>query len=151
MTYDINNIWWYRCLENRQDLSYSAHGFKVTQKFIFMPKNWKTKIWIFPLYFQEFSFINLSGKYVQKCDLSEHFRTLQTQQKCLRIVKNIFSEGAMHFSRIFNSMAPLNGLCARTVLWRGENVSISQVKVEMTKEATMRFAEAEARYEAWVG
>ena len=107
MTYDINNICWYGCLKNRQDLSYSAPGFKVTQKVSFMPKNWKTKIWIFPLYFHEFSFINLSEKYVQKCDLSEHFRILQTQQKCLRIVKNIFSEGAIHFSRIFYSMAPL--------------------------------------------
>ena len=37
--YDIHNIWWYGCPENRQDLSYSAPGFKVTQKVIFMPKN----------------------------------------------------------------------------------------------------------------
>ena len=38
MTYDIDKVWWYGCLENCQDLSYSAPGFKVTQKVIFMPK-----------------------------------------------------------------------------------------------------------------
>ena len=38
MTYDINNMRWYGCLENRNDLSYSAPGFKLTQKVIFMPK-----------------------------------------------------------------------------------------------------------------
>ena len=58
MTYDINNLWCYGCLENRKDLSYSAPGFKLTQKVIFLPKNLKTKKWKFPLYFQEFSFMN---------------------------------------------------------------------------------------------
>ena len=62
MTYDINNIWCYGCLENHQDLSYSAPGFKVTQKVVFMPKKWKTKYEYFPLYFKEFSFIKTRFK-----------------------------------------------------------------------------------------
>ena len=34
MTYDIDNIRLHGCLENRRNLSNSAPGFKVTQKFI---------------------------------------------------------------------------------------------------------------------
>ena len=49
MAYDINYIWCYGCLENSKDLSYSAPGFKLTQKVIFMPKNLKTKTENFPL------------------------------------------------------------------------------------------------------
>ena len=58
MTYDIINVWRYGCLENRHDLSYSAPGFKSSQKVVFMPKNLKTKIWIFPLYLEAFSSVN---------------------------------------------------------------------------------------------
>ena len=39
MTYDIYFISQYGCLENRQDLSNAAPGFKVIQKIIFMQKN----------------------------------------------------------------------------------------------------------------
>ena len=48
MAYDINYIWCYGCLENRKDLSFSAPGFKLTQKVIFMPKIEKQKYENFP-------------------------------------------------------------------------------------------------------
>ena len=44
---------------NRQDLSNAAPGFKVAKKIINMPRKQKTKISKFPLYFEDFSFINL--------------------------------------------------------------------------------------------
>ena len=52
--YDIHNIWWFGCPENRQNLSYSAPGFKATQKVNFIPKNEKWKKWKLPLYFKIF-------------------------------------------------------------------------------------------------
>ena len=58
MTYDTNNICQYGCLWNRNYLSNEAPGFKVGKKFINMPKKRKTKKLKFPLYFEDFSFIN---------------------------------------------------------------------------------------------
>ena len=49
--FGLGNMRLYGCLEKRQDLSYSAPGFKVTQKVVFMPKNLKTKIWILLIFF----------------------------------------------------------------------------------------------------
>ena len=42
MIYENYIIWQYGCLENRQDLSNAAPGFKVIQKVIFMHKIEKT-------------------------------------------------------------------------------------------------------------
>ena len=41
MTYFSKNIWWYGCLENRQDISNAAIGFKVIQKTFSCNKKWK--------------------------------------------------------------------------------------------------------------
>ena len=65
---------------NRQDLSNAAPGFKVAKKIINMPKKRKTKIPKFPLYFEDFSFINLLIFNVFVVGLNE-----------LKIKKKIFS------------------------------------------------------------
>ena len=58
MTYDTNNICQYGCLWNGNYLSNAAPGFKIAKKFINMPEKRKTKKRKFPLYFEDFSFIN---------------------------------------------------------------------------------------------
>ena len=70
--YDIHNIWWYGCQENRQDLSYWAPCCKVAQKVIFMAKNEKWKKRKFSLYFLDFSlYCNVYQK-VQLCKGCTH-------------------------------------------------------------------------------
>ena len=62
MTYDIFFIYLYGCLENRQDLSNTAPGFKVTKKAIFMQKKVNQKNSKFPLYFENFPLYILDAK-----------------------------------------------------------------------------------------
>ena len=47
---------------NRQDLSNTAPGFKVTKKTIFMPKKGNKKNSKFPLYFENFPLYILGAK-----------------------------------------------------------------------------------------